>query len=261
MTEKEAIYILRNAAWLGSDADRQKVEEAVEVVANAIEAQDMILYMNLPEVSVEEAIEILKRNSRFELILSDKDINVPSTDTISRQDAISGVRELYSMGDCYCDEYSVVWMLNSLPSAQPDVPDTNVGDMISRQAAINAINTWDKFGVDERSRVVRWHEGLEPYVHLRDVVAAIGNLPPAQPEIIRCKYCKHSEHWYWDKRRCFLWHETGIDVFEDGYCNYAKRRADADMRGKQDDYEKKDIPLNTDDIFDAELAKRIMNNK
>ena len=38
MTEKEAIYILRNAAWLGSDADRQKVEEAVEVVANAIEA-------------------------------------------------------------------------------------------------------------------------------------------------------------------------------------------------------------------------------
>lgn len=38
MTKKEAIYILRNAAWLGSDADRQKVEEAVEVVAKAIEA-------------------------------------------------------------------------------------------------------------------------------------------------------------------------------------------------------------------------------
>lgn len=56
MTEKEAIYILRNAAWLGSDADRQKVEEAVEVAANAIEAQDMTLYTNLPEVSVEEII-------------------------------------------------------------------------------------------------------------------------------------------------------------------------------------------------------------
>lgn len=38
MTEKEAIYILRNASWLGPDADRQKVEEAVEVVAKAIEA-------------------------------------------------------------------------------------------------------------------------------------------------------------------------------------------------------------------------------
>ena len=45
-----------------------------------------------------------------------------------------------------------------------------------------------------------------------------------QPEIIRCKDCKYSEHWYRDKRRCFLWHETGIDVFEDGYCNYAERK-------------------------------------
>lgn len=56
MTEKEAIYILRNAEWLGSNKERQKVEEAVEVVAKAIEAQDMILYMNLPEASTEEII-------------------------------------------------------------------------------------------------------------------------------------------------------------------------------------------------------------
>lgn len=45
-------------------------------------------------------------------------------------------------------------------------------------------------------------------------------------EVVRCKYCKHSEHWYGDKRRCFLWNETGIDVFEDGYCSYGKRRED-----------------------------------
>lgn len=43
-------------------------------------------------------------------------------------------------------------------------------------------------------------------------------------QVIRCKDCKYSEHWYRDKRRCFLWHETGIDVFEDGYCNYAERK-------------------------------------
>ena len=55
-------------------------------------------------------------------------------------------------------------------------------DLIERQAAIDAINTWDKFGVDERCRIVRWHEGLEPYVHLRDVLTAIVNLPAAQPE-------------------------------------------------------------------------------
>ena len=59
-----------------------------------------------------------------------------------------------------------------------------MNDLIDRQAAIDAINTWDKFGVDERSRMVRWHEGLEPYVHLRDVVTAIVNLPSAQTDLI-----------------------------------------------------------------------------
>lgn len=57
--------------------------------------------------------------------------------------------------------------------------------------------------------------------HARAVISAI---PSAQPDIIRCKECKHSDHWYKDKRRCFLWHESGIDVFEDGFCNYAKRK-------------------------------------
>lgn len=48
-------------------------------------------------------------------------------------------------------------------------------------------------------------------------------LSSEQPEIVRCKDCKHSEHWYRDKRRCFLWVEDGIDVFDDGFCNYAER--------------------------------------
>ena len=44
--------------------------------------------------------------------------------------------------------------------------------------------------------------------------------------VVRCKECKHSEHWYKDKRRCFLWHEAGIDVFEDGFCSYGERKED-----------------------------------
>lgn len=43
-------------------------------------------------------------------------------------------------------------------------------------------------------------------------------------EIVRCENCKHSEPWYGDKCRCFLWNETGIDVFDDGYCNYGKHK-------------------------------------
>lgn len=43
-------------------------------------------------------------------------------------------------------------------------------------------------------------------------------------ELVRCKDCKYSEHWYKDKCRCFLWHESGIDVFNDVFCNYGKRK-------------------------------------
>lgn len=44
----------------------------------------------------------------------------------------------------------------------------------------------------------------------------------ALKSIVRCKNCKHSEHWYGDKSRCFLWHDSGIDVFDNGFCNYGE---------------------------------------
>lgn len=52
----------------------------------------------------------------------------------------------------------------------------------------------------------------------------LNNMPSARPEIIRCKDCKNSEHWYADRRRCFLWAEDGISVFDNGFCSYAERR-------------------------------------
>lgn len=76
----------------------------------------------------------------------------------------------------------------------------------------------------EKGRV-KWDSGLwirykvfEDTLILAPTVDAV--------EVVRCKDCKHSEHWYRDKRRCFLWNEEGIDVFEDGYCSYGKRRED-----------------------------------
>lgn len=56
---------------------------------------------------------------------------------------------------------------------------------------------------------------------------ALRELPSADAvEVVRCKDCIHAEHWYGDKSRCFLWHEDGIDVFDDGFCNYAERKQD-----------------------------------
>ena len=43
-----------------------------------------------------------------------------SSDLIDRKIAVQGVKELFSMGECYCDELSIVWMLNGLPSVKPE---------------------------------------------------------------------------------------------------------------------------------------------
>lgn len=69
-------------------------------------------------------------------------------------------------------------------------------DLISRQDAIDAISTWDKFGIDNRGRIVRWYEGLEPYVHLRDVVIAIEHLPSAQKKGKWIRKDDETCYWY-----------------------------------------------------------------
>ena len=93
-----------------------------------------------------------------------------------------------------------------------------------------------------KEEILSFVEELEKRTHGDDLITKtvlattkcvkdfVMHMPPAQPEVIRCKDCKHSEHWYRGKRRCFLWHETGIGVFEGGYCNYGKRRT----RGEQE---------------------------
>lgn len=52
----------------------------------------------------------------------------------------------------------------------------------------------------------------------------VGNTPTI--DLVKCGECKHSKEWYGDHRLCYLWSETGIGVFEDGFCSYGKRRED-----------------------------------
>ena len=54
--------------------------------------------------------------------------------------------------------------------------------LVDADALMEAINTWPKFGVDERGRIVPWSEGYEPYIHLRDVVIAITGMPTIELE-------------------------------------------------------------------------------
>ena len=155
-------------------------------------------------------------------------------DTIYRQAAIDAA-EKESQADGaygYMDTKSIVDLLNNLPSAQPETYKEKlkeIADKLSEKFAY--LNTCPNerdiilgyLGV-ERPRGM--HCDTDCIITKCECNHHYTKLPSAQPEIIRCKDCKYCEHWYADKGRCFLWHEDGIGVFEDGFCNYAERRAD-----------------------------------
>ena len=135
MTRKEIIDGLKMTMGLitfdpstGEDIDPDDLNDlnrttydACKCAVELLESQDVTLHMNLPEVSVEEAVEILKRNNRIELIPSGEDTNVPSKDTIYRQDAIDIM--FAALNDDWEPDYAKDRMCE-LPSAQHerDIP-------------------------------------------------------------------------------------------------------------------------------------------
>lgn len=84
-------------------------------------------------------------------------------------------------------------------------------DYISRQSAIKTALT---FFVEYLGGA--FHEDMQAKLKRRFEEIPSSYVQP----VVRCKYCKHSTEWYGDRRRCFLWCEDGISVFEDGFCNY-----------------------------------------
>ena len=179
--------------------------------------------------------------------LEGKDANVTSNGTISRTDAIDAVAYAEDGKDAqrileglvstipeqsaqiqdilqFLDErlhpiispahwnvYSELHdMISMLPSAQPDVPDTNVGDTISRQAAIDTIKAL-------------WNDApsAQHVSAMFDCEDAIRVLPSAQPGIIHCKDC--------------IWHNKDINqcdrqvcavMYADDFCSYGERRGE-----------------------------------
>ena len=64
-----------------------------------------------------------------------------------------------------------------------------------------------------------YHQGLT-YALVDICCARAADVRP----VILCRDCVHSKPWYADKSLCFLWNEDGIVVFNDGFCNYGKKR-------------------------------------
>ena len=126
-------------------------------------------------------------------------------------DLISRLSELRCQYNCFEEnERDAYHTLSEAIKALSDVPDTNVGDMISRQAAIDAIlhnhevysNNFGNDPIDKYTIAI-----------IDNDAQTIAQLPSAQPKIIRCKDC--------------LMH--GVCRFEqglglNGYCSQAERR-------------------------------------
>lgn len=168
-------------------------------------------------------------------------------DCISRQAAIDAVKKntfrLTFAEEQNCEGH-LAWSANAvysdviegalleLPSAQPETTERttetaqNVSDrdLISRKAAIDAIRA-------STSKYTGFME-MEMYTD-DDAVEAIEALPSAQPEIVRCKDCKHYgcilySGTQFEYGKCFG-HEESDYTFEvkpDDFCSRAERRTD-----------------------------------
>ena len=92
-------------------------------------------------------------------------------------------------------------------------------DPIDRQAALDAV-----------SRGCKEFRGI-----FAECEKNLNELPSTQPEIVRCRECKH---YYFADNRIPQEHrytcELDGDRWEpDDYCSFAERRTDTDMRGEQ----------------------------
>ena len=81
-------------------------------------------------------------------------------------------------------------------------------DLISRQAAIQAI-------LDMRD----CYNGFSDTYDKAEIIGMLEEVPPAQPEIIRCKDCKHYNAGF----ECLI-EGYGIERSADWYCADAERR-------------------------------------
>lgn len=108
-----------------------------------------------------------------------------------------------------------------------------MSDTIDRQAAIDAL---DVLCQEHRYRIPGKRETYSQYNEawqdaLDRAEGAIGNLPSAQPEIIRCKDCK-----WWGREDVFedgssvTVCKKGLSANPEGFCHYAEMR-----EGEQDE--------------------------
>ena len=128
--------------------------------------------------------------------------------------------ERTELKECVKDHRQLAeWLKELKERREQDVPDTNVEDTISRKAAIDCFWTKERY----------FRDAL-------DVIKDIRQLPPEQPEVVKCKDCKYFEldHFLKSDRFqipiivahevCMKW-GNGCQSSIDGWCFMAERRS------------------------------------
>ena len=71
----------------------------------------------------------------------------------------------------------------------------------------------------KKKKLLNEHYNFRQVVSVEDIEEA----PIICENIVKCKNCEFSDYWY-EKLRCYLWAYDGIDVLDDGFCNYGKEK-------------------------------------
>ena len=133
-------------------------------------------------------------------------------DMVSRKTA--NVAICNACGKIDCDKMDKCEKLQLPPVNNSEIP--NSYDTISRAKAIEAINK----ALDRQTLLNRFVRKV--------AIDAIKQLPPAQPEIIRCKDCRFSDS---DATCCLVCCRDGqglkfAHVRADNFCSYAERKTE-----------------------------------
>ena len=118
-----------------------------------------------------------------------------------------------------------------LPSAQPDhVADISKkveGDCISRRAAIDALARMMPRSYTPDGSHPADEEIFRAQEVFADCIEALEILPSAQPDIIRCKDCKHRDKYgcckYW---KGLAMADIPIATDDNDFCSYAEQKGE-----------------------------------
>jgi len=136
---------------------------------------------------------------------------------MSNQEAIALLRNLEDSLDSYCElseEGKTAFRMAIEALSSSEIP--NNSDAISRQAAIDAVKS--------RKTAEQCKEGEVRNWTVDACVDMIKKMPPAQPEIVRCKDCKHNPKYEWFG--CPMSHLSETQRPETAWCWRAERRTD-----------------------------------